>query len=337
MTFEWPLLLWSLALVPILLLLYIVMQRRRRMYAVRFTNLALLKEVVGRRPGLRRHIPPLLFLLGLGALLVSLARPTAVVAVPRDEADVVLVVDVSGSMTARDLSPSRIEAARQAALTFVQALPPNTRVGLVSFATRARINTPLTRDRTLIANAIRDLDADGGTAIGDGIVAALDVLRQGQPDAGNRPNVTATPGRGQISTSSTSLTPATPLTGTIVLLSDGASSAGQPPQQAATRAQQAGVTVQTVGIGQRSSGARANNGVSAELDERTLQEIARTTGGEYFYAAQSSDLQRIYSSIGSRVSWNQERTEVTALVSALGTGILIVASLFSLRWMHALP
>lgn len=315
MTFEWPLVLWSLALVPLLLLLYVLAQRRRRAYAVRFTNLALLKEVVGRRPGLRRHIPPLLLLLGLGALLVGLARPTAVIAIPRDESDVVLVVDVSGSMTARDLSPSRMEAARQAAQTFIQSLPPNTRVGLVSFATRSRINTPLTRDRALIANSIRSLDADGGTAIGDGIATALDVLRQGQP-AGSDPNG---------------------LSGTVVLLSDGASSAGQPPEQAATRANQAGVVVHTVGIGQRAVSARATNGANAELDERTLQQIARATGGEYFYAAQSSDLQRIYSTISSRVSWSEERTEVTALVSALGTLLVMVAGLFSLRWMHALP
>lgn len=329
MTFEWPLVLWSLALVPVLLLLYTLAQRRRRAYAVRFTNVALLKEVVGRRPGLRRHVPPLLFLLGIGALLFSLARPTAVIAIPRDESDVVLVMDVSGSMTARDLSPSRMEAARQAAQTFVQSLPPNTRVGLVSFATRARINTPLTRDRALIAQAIRNLDAEGGTAIGDGVSSALEVLRQGQTDGG-RPSATPT---GTNTNGGTSQS----LSGTIVLLSDGASSAGLSPEQAATRASQAGVVVHTVGIGQRAVNARANNGAMVELDERTLQQIAQTTGGEYFYAAQSSDLQRIYSTIGSRVNWTEERTEVTALVSALGTALLIAGGLFSLRWMHALP
>ena len=112
MSFEWPLLLWSLAIVPALLALYVLAQRRRQAYAVRFTNLALLKDVVGKRPGMRRHIPPLLFLLGIGALLVSLARPSAVIAVPRDESAIMLVLDVSGSMAATDLQPSRIEAAR---------------------------------------------------------------------------------------------------------------------------------------------------------------------------------------------------------------------------------
>src|SRR5688572_25976336 len=324
MTFEWPLLLWSLALVPIFLLLYVLAQYRRRAYAVRFTNLALLREVVGRRPGLRRHIPPLFFLLGIGALLFSLARPSAVIAIPRDEADVMLVVDTSGSMTATDLRPSRIVAARAAAEKFVQALPPNTRVGLVEFSSRARLASPLTRDRAVVLSAIKGLDADGGTAIGDGLALAIDVLRRGATEA-----TVTSPGAAPPALESAP--------GTVVLLSDGASSAGQPPQQAATRANQAGVVVHTVGIGERNSGARVGGRVPAELDERTLQEIARMTGGEYFYAAQAGDLERIYTGIGSRVSWTEERTEVTALASGLGTLLLIVAGLFSLRWLHGLP
>jgi len=324
MTYEWPLLLWTLALVPILLLLYVLVQFRRRAYAMRFTNLALLREVAGRRPGLRRHIPPIFFLLGIGALLFSLARPSAVIAIPREQADVMLVLDTSGSMTATDLQPSRIVAARQAAEKFVQSLPPNTRVGLVEFSSRARLASPLTRDRTVVLSAIRGLDADGGTAIGDGLALAVDVLRRGATEA-----TVTTPG---------SAPPAPEdAPGTIVLLSDGASSAGQPPQQAATRANQAGVVVHTVGIGQRTTGSRVGARNQAELDERTLQSIAQATGGEYFYAAQSNDLERIYTGIGSRVSWSEERTEVTALVSALGTFLLIVAGLFSLRWLHGLP
>jgi Ca-activated chloride channel homolog len=335
MTYEWPLLLWSLLLIPVLLLVYLLAQRRRRAYAVRFTNLALLREVVGRQPGWRRHLPPLLFLIGVGALLFSLARPSAVIAVPREQADVMLVVDTSGSMTATDLRPSRIEAARQAAATFVQALPPSTRVGVIEFSTRARVASPLTRDREVVLNSIKGLEADGGTAIGDGLSMALDVLRREANGAQAEP----TPGSASSRSTATPSAPATTGTtpGTVVLLSDGASSSGQPPQQAATRANQAGVIVHTVGIGERNSGARVGARVPAELDERTLQEIARTTGGEYFYAAQAGDLERIYTSIGSRVSWTEERTEVTALASAFGTLLLIVAGLFSLRWLHGLP
>ncbi len=319
MTFEWPLLLWSLAIVPLLFGLYMLAERRRRTYTVRFTNLALLKDVVGRRPGLRRHIPALLFLLGLGALLVSLARPSAVIATPRDEASVVLVLDVSGSMAATDVRPSRMEAAQQAAQAFVDALPDSTRVGLVSFASRAQVVAPLTRDRAVVQAAIGTLDADGGTAIGDGLAAGTQLLQRsaaersdGAPAAGAAP-------------------------GTVVLLSDGATSGGESPERAAARAAEAGVVVHTVGLGQRNSNARVRGGARAELDEQALQAIARTTGGEYFYAAQSVDLESIYANIGSNVSWIEEKTEVTALVSALGTVLLIAASLFSLRWFHGLP
>ncbi len=134
MTFQWPTLLFALGVIPALLTLYLVAQRRRRAYAVRFTNLALLEEVVGRRPGFRRHIPPLLFLLSLAALLISLARPTAVIAVPRDQTAVLLVLDVSGSMAAADLQPNRMAAAKGAARQFVETLPRGLQVGLVSFS-----------------------------------------------------------------------------------------------------------------------------------------------------------------------------------------------------------
>jgi len=327
MTFEWPLLLWSLALVPIMLGLYVLAQRRRRAYAVRFTNLALLREVVGRRPGVRRHIPPLFFLLGLVALLVSLARPSAVIAVPRDESDVMLAIDVSGSMAASDLRPTRMDAARQAAETFVQSLPADTRVGLVSFNNRAQLDAPLTRDHAAVLSAIKRLQAGGGTAIGDGLGLAIDAIQRGADDTSAPSGTTASQATGS----------ETRRGGTIVLLSDGASSVGQPPEQAANRAVAAGVTVQTVGIRQRNSGARVNGNIPVDLDERTLQQIARTTGGEYFYAAQSTDLQKIYASISSQVNWTEERTEVTALVSAFGTVLVLAGGLFSLRWLHGLP
>jgi Ca-activated chloride channel family protein len=332
MTFEWPLLLWSLALVPIMLGLYVLAQRRRRAYAMRFTNLALLREVAGRRPGLRRHIPPLFFLLGLTALLVSLARPTAVIAVPRDDADVMLVIDVSGSMVATDLRPTRMDAARQAAEAFVQSLPPDTRVGLVSFSNRARLDAPLTRDHAVVLAALRGLQAQGGTAIGDGLGLAIDVIQRGANDPAATNGATANGATAPQATASEAQHG-----GMIVLLSDGASSVGQPPEQAANRASQAGITVHTVGIGQRNSGARVNGTIPVDLDERTLQQIAHTTGGQYFYAAESTDLKQIYANIGSQVSWTEERTEVTAVVSAFGAVLMLTAGLFSLRWLHGLP
>ena len=176
MSFEWPVLLYGLAFVPIMAALYVLAQRRRRAYAVRFTNLPLLREVAPRRPAYRRHLPPLFFLLGMAALLLSLARPSAVIAVPRDQSSVMLVLDVSGSMSADDLQPDRMTAARQAARTFVEALPDDVQVGLVSFSNAASVRAPLGRDRDAVLRAIDALRPDGGTAIGEGLDLALDQL-----------------------------------------------------------------------------------------------------------------------------------------------------------------
>lgn len=314
MSFEWPSLLFALALVPALLAAYLMAQRRRRAYAVRFTNLALLREVAGRGPGLRRHVPPLFFLLGVSALLVSLARPSAVIAVPRDQATVMLVLDVSGSMAAQDLAPSRLVAAQQAARRFVEALPEGAQVGLVSFSSAAHVGAALTRDRAAVARAIDRLQAGGGTAIGDGLSLALDQLAQ-------RPSND----QGQ------------PAPGLVVLLSDGQATAGRDPAEAAARAQTEGTRVYTVGIGQRGATPRVNGRTPVGLDEATLQRMAEVSSGEYFYAAESSQLERIYADLGSQVSWAQERTEVTALVSALGTALLVVGGLLGLRWFQQLP
>ena len=315
MTFEWPLLLFGLLAIPVLALLYALAQRRRRVYAARFTNLALLREVVGRAPGLRRHLPPLLYMLGLAALLVSLARPNAVIAVPRDQTSVMLVIDVSGSMAARDLQPDRMAAATLAARSFVEALPEPLQIGLVSFNATASLNAPLTRDRALVTRAIDSLRANGGTAIGDGLNLALDALANRPIDeAGER------------------------APGLVVLLSDGASSAGRPPVVAAERARAEGVRVFTVGIGDRDAApVVGNNRTQVRLDEATLQTIAETTDGEYFYAAETSELERIYHDLGSQISWVEEKTEVTALVTALGTLLVMIGGVLSLRWFQQFP
>lgn len=313
MSFEWPLMLFGLGLLPLLALAYLLAQRRRRAYAVRFTNLELLRQVAGPGPGLRRHIPPLLFLLGLAGLLVSLARPTAVIAVPRDQAAVMLVLDVSGSMTADDLAPNRMEAAREAALAFVDALPDGTQVGVVSFSTQAAVQAPLTRDHQQVQRAIITLDPGGGTAIGDGLNLALDQLAQRPPNSAGEP----APAR-------------------VIVLSDGESSLGAEPLAAAEQAAVAQVPVDTVGIGQRGRTVYVGD-QPVRLDEATLQAMAETTGGSYFYAAESNDLARIYADLGSQVSWTEERTEITALVGGAAAIVLLLGGLLSLRWFQQFP
>jgi Ca-activated chloride channel family protein len=313
MSFLWPTALIALALVPLLAVVYVWMQQRRRAYAVRFTNLALLREVVGSGPGLRRHVPPLLFLLGMAALLISLARPTLVLAVPRTGADVMLVLDVSGSMNATDLQPTRLGAATSAARQFIDSLPDGARVGVVSFSQGASVVAPLSADKQRAENALQRLTADGGTAIGDGLNAALTQLSQNPAD-------------GQAERDP----------GLVILLSDGESNFGQAPATVAARASQQGVQVDTVGIGQRGTQAFVDR-QPVGLDESTLQNIASTTGGQYFYAADANQLSNIYAQLGSRVTWVQERTEVTALVSGLAAAFFLVAGALSLRWFGRLP
>jgi Ca-activated chloride channel family protein len=177
MTAQWPGLLWALLLVPVALAAYVFAQRRRAGYAVRFTNLDLLANVVTRSPGWRRHLPPAFYLLALTALLVSMARPQAITLVPKEQATVMLVMDVSGSMNATDVQPTRMVAAQQSATTFVEELPKKLRVGVVSFASTAQTLTRPTTDRLAVYEAIATLHAEGATAMGDGIERALDVKR----------------------------------------------------------------------------------------------------------------------------------------------------------------
>lgn len=314
MTFEWPSVLLALSLAPVLILMYVLAQRRRRAYAVRFANFALLHEVVGRGPGVRRHIPPLLFLVGLAALLTSLARPIAVVALPRERSSVMLVLDVSGSMTANDLRPNRIYAARQAARAFVEKLPPYVSVGLVSFSDETMLNAPMTRDHDVVLRAIDNLQAGGGTAIGDGLTQALEhIAQQPSDEQGQQPPTT------------------------VVLLSDGESQQGLPPLEAADRAAEAQVQVNTVGIGQRGIRTPLGGNQTAGLDEQTLRGMADKTGGQYFYAAETEELEQIYSNLSTQVSWVEERTEITAFVGGLAALLLILGGLLSLRWFQQLP
>jgi Ca-activated chloride channel family protein len=314
MTFEWPYVLLGLMLLPLLALAYVAAQRRRRTYAVRFTNLELLSNVVGRRPGARRHIPPLLFLAGLAALLVSLARPIAVLALPREQSTVMLVMDISGSMSADDMQPNRLDAAKRAARTFIEKLPPHVSVGLATFNDKASVNAPLMRDHEAVLRAVDRLRPGGGTAIGDGLAAALEHLAE-QPvgEDGQQPP------------------------SAVVLLSDGESRLGAAPQQVAERAAEEHVQVNTVGIGQRGVRIRLGGNQSTTLDEETLRAMAQATGGQYFYAAESGELESIYSSLSSQVSWIEERTEITALVAAAAVLALLIGALLSLRWFQQFP
>src|SRR5262245_32149464 len=314
MTFEWPQMLIALLALPIVAGLYLLAQRRRRAYALRFASLPLLAQVATAGPGWRRHVPPLLYALSLAAMLIALARPAAMVAVPRDQATAMLVVDVSGSMAAVDLRPSRLAAAQQAAREYVDGLPASTRVGLVSFESRASVQVAPTTDHDAVRRAIERLRPEGGTAIGDGLAAALAQVADRPTDAAGQPAAA-----------------------TIVLLSDGQQTAGSPAAEAAARARSLGVKVDTVGIGQRGAAPVLRSRQTVGLDESALQQIAATTGGQYFYAGESSQLRAIYADLSSHVAWVQERTEVTALFAGAGAVLMLVGGLLGLRWFAQLP
>jgi Ca-activated chloride channel homolog len=320
LTAQWPGLLWGLLLVPVAVAAYLVAQRRRAGYAVRFTNLDLLANVVARTPRWRRHLPPVLYLLALTALLTSMARPQAVTLVPKEQATVMLVLDVSGSMNATDVQPTRMVAAQQAATTFVGELPGRLRVGVVSFASTAQTLTRPTTDRVAVAEAIASLHAEGATAMGDGIERALDVKRPPGSEAEGR----------------------VPLV--VLLLSDGANTQGRVrPMDAAAHARALGVAVFTIALGTEQGMVDVPNEtgqlqrVPVPPDELTLRRIAEVTGARFFAAPTDRDLRGIYRELGSRIGFVRQRQEVTVVFAAAGLLLVVAGMALSLAWFSRFP
>ncbi|HEV2744135.1 MAG TPA: VWA domain-containing protein, partial [Rubrobacter sp.] len=301
MSFQWPLALWGLALIPAFAALYMLAQRRRARYAVRFTNLELLSNVLPKSPGWRRHLPPVLILLALSSLLLGLARPQATVQVPRERANVVLAIDTSGSMVAEDVAPDRLSAAREAAGTFLDRLPEGLRVGLVTFSSDARVISAPTDDHEAIRTALGSLNASGGTAMGDALARASEVSQQAGDGTGDGNDRASGAGRRGI--------PAA-----VVLLSDGANTSGETePSESARRAREMGVPVFTVALGtgdgfvelpDESAGVRR---VDVPPDTETLREIAETTEGRFFASSSGADLVNVYEDLGSRVGFVEEK------------------------------
>lgn len=324
MSFAWPAALLSLALIPVLVVAYLLVQRRRVKYAMRFTNLDLLSNVVDRSPGWRRHLPPFFALAALAALLVALARPETTIAVPRDEASVVLAIDVSGSMMATDVPPTRLVAAKEAASSFVTGLPERFGVGLVSFSTGATSLAEPTDDREEILELVDGLESHTGTAIGDAIAAALDLAPRDED--GELP--TDEDGKPLFS---------------ILLLSDGASTQGISTDDAIGLAEDAGVAIHTIALGTDAGTVTVPNElgepqtVSVAPDRETLQEIAAETGGTYFDAPTEEDLNAVYEAIGSQVAWEEEKQEVTVAFAGAGAAFLLLASGLSALWFGRLP
>ncbi len=343
MTFLWPTSLFFLVAVPIFTGLYIWAQRRRRKYALRYASLSLVKEALGRGPGIRRHIPPALYLLSLAFMLFALARPVTVVKVPSQEGTVILAIDVSMSMRAADIKPDRITAAKAAAKAFVLKQPENVKIGIVSFASDASLVQPPTTDHDLAIAAIDRLRLQRATAIGRAILTSLDAIVEADggnegdlpsavltkpqdPNAPQKPTRTAVPGAAK--------SPAT-----IILLTDGQNNQFPPPLQILDQAIERGIRVYTVGVG-TPSGAVLNlegRSIRTSLDETTLKAIAQSTDAVYFLATSEADLKKVYENLTTQLVFRSEKTEVTALFTLVAAMLSIVASGLSLLWFNRLP
>jgi Ca-activated chloride channel homolog len=344
-TFERPFLLLTLLLVPLAVALYVLAERRRMRYAIRFTNVDVLAGVVRGRIW-RQYVPPVLFLLALAALCVGMARPQRTTLVPKDRATVILVVDVSRSMEAKDVKPSRIGAATDAVRTFLDKVPDRLQVGLIAFAGDPAVAAPPTTDHSLVRDALRTLEwypSFGGTAIGDALAEAV---RLGQEAVGS--------GNGNLA-SATTAAPTVRTHGlvSILFLSDGAQTRGQLlPLEGADRAKAAGIPVYTVALGTPNGtlqfgfsrppqgfpgGFGQGRRVPVPPDPETLRAIADRTGGQFFAARSAKSLQAAYSKLGSRLGRKPGKTEVTYGFLAAAAGLLIAAGLLSAAWSPRLP
>jgi Ca-activated chloride channel family protein len=328
--------LWVLAVVPVLILVYILIQRRRQRYAVRYGSLSLVKDAMGRGPGLRRHIPPVLFLLGLAIMIVALARPATTVVLPSQQGTVILALDISGSMRADDMQPTRLDAAKAAALAFVDKQPRDVRLGIVAFSSTSALVQSPTKDRDAVLAAIRRLAIQRGTAVGNGILSSLRAIFENSEIALPQSLFESF---GEPESLPGPVAPGSYRNAVIVLLTDGQSNVGPDPIDMADRAAKLGVRIYTVGLGSP-EGVVMNfwgRSIRVRLDEEVLKTIARKTEGSYFKADNETDLRMIYERLSTQFVAEREKTEITALFTAAAAVVLLAAVFLSMLWFRRLP
>jgi Ca-activated chloride channel homolog len=342
MKFLWPEMLLLLAAVPALVLLYLWLLRRRKKAALRYASLSLVKDAMGAGQRVRRHVPPLLFVIALTLLLVAVARPTAVMTLPSQHDLVVLAMDISRSMLANDVKPDRITAAQAAARQFIADQPRNTRIAIVSFAGTAQVVQSPTHNRQDLLAAIDRFQLQRATAIGSAIIVSLATIF---PDAGIDLAAVGQK-RGSASLDQqpapAGKTPFKPVpagsygSAVIILLTDGQTTAGVDPIEAARMAAERGVRIFTVGIGTTDGEILRTEGWSmrVRLDEEALKTIANVTRGEYYYAGNAVDLKKIYQSLNAKLVFETRETEVTAMFSAAAALLAALAALLSLLWFN---
>lgn len=318
--FVFPARLWLLVGVAALAVSYVVLQRRRKTYAVRFTNLALLDSVAPKRPGWRRHLPAALLLLALTGMVGAFAQPARRTRVPRERATIIVAIDTSLSMEATDVAPTRLKAAQVAANKFIKLLPSRLNVGLVTFNGVAQVAVPPTRDREELHAAIDQLRLGERTAIGEAIYASLGAIQASAPPAG-KGNKDPVPAR-------------------IVLMSDGSTTVGRPDAQASAAARKAKVPVSTIAFGTPEGTIEIDGQpgpVSVAVNPEALAKIANDTNGTAFTAATGSQLEKVYADIGSSVGYTTEQRDITTTFVGASLVVLFVAAVLSQLWFSRLP
>jgi Ca-activated chloride channel family protein len=338
MSFQWPTLLWLLLLLPLLVGVYLWLLKRRRRTTVRLASVSVAKLAVGKGPGWRRHVPPLLMLLAIGVLLLATARPMATITLPMSQRTIILAMDVSGSMRAEDVKPNRLVASQEAAKAFVNNLPREVKVGVVSFAGTAAVVQAPTHSRDDVIAAIDRFQLQRGTATGSGIVLSLATLfpEDGieiQHITGQR-NMPAEIGKKKEDKPFTPVPPGSYNSAAVIMLTDGQRTTGPDPLDAAKMAAERGIRVYTVGIGTTSGEVIGFEGWSmrVRLDEETLKNISVLTHGEYFYAGTAEDLKKVYESLSSRMVVERKETELSAFFAGFGALLAVLAAGLSVWW-----
>lgn len=348
MTFLWPEMLWLLLIVPAMVAVYVSILRRKKKLALHYASLSIVKDAMGPAQRMRRHIPPLLFMLALILMIVAVARPASVLTLPSQYETVILAIDASISMQANDVTPSRIAAAQAAARSFVDEQPRNTRVGLVSFAATASVVQSPTANREDVLAALDRLQLQSGTAVGSGILVALKMIF---PDLEfNLGSLNPRPGGSRDSPAAASIDnaakakspdakpvpPGSYSSAVIILLTDGQATTGPDPIEASKMAAERGVRVFTVGIGTTNGEIMGAEGWSmrVRLDEDSLKKIAGVTNAEYFYADNARELTKVYKTLNSRLVLEKKETEITSLFTAAAALFALLSGILSMLWFN---
>ena len=344
MSFLWPSLLWLLLLIPLLVATYFYLLSRKKKQAVRYANLLIVKQAMAGRASFRRHVPPLLMLAALTVIFVAVARPQAEITLASNRGTVILAMDISGSMRADDILPTRIEAAQAAARTYLETLPRTVMAGIVAFAGSAFLVQQPTDDRDDLLAAIERFELQRGTAIGSAILVSLETLFDVDLDLDEEGPLGQQPDQGfRLGEMAQQAAPAEPPPGTmpgsnqesiIILLTDGRATAGPDPIEAARLASDWGVRVFTVGFGTVTgevvdfAGQRRRQ----QLDEESLRQIAEITRAEYFLAGTETELADVLNTLNTQLVTEREQTEITAILAGLAGLLTVLAAGFSFAW-----